>query len=428
MRIRVSRWQSAGCNLLLSGLLFCSVSSFSQIATSSSALNFGGVQVGSSSSLAVTVSNTSKTNLTVSEATISGSGFSITGLTLPLSLAPRQSANLLVSFAPQITGSANGTLTVATQYEMRNGSRERSNTMTILLSGTATATGYLSPSLTNLNFGNTLVGNSQTLSVALTNSGGSPVSIAQAAVAGSGFSLGSFAVPATVAAGQSVTLTVAFTPAAAGTSSGTLTVTSNASDPAVTLSLSGNGTSLGQIGLSPTSLSFGTVDLGATETLSGTITATGSSVTISSVTSSSSQFSLSGVTLPLTIAVGQSAPFSITFAPQASGTASGSFSFLSNASNSPSTETVGGTGQTVQYTVSLSWNASTSGVSGYNVYRSTTSGGPYTRLDSSLDVTTTYADSTVQSGQTYFYVTAAVNSSGIESSYSNQVSAQIPTP
>jgi uncharacterized membrane protein len=82
---------------------------------------------------------------------------------------------------------------------------------------------------------------------------------------------------------------------------------------------------------------------------------------------------------------------------------------------------------TVTALVALSWTASTSpGVIGYNAYRSTTSGGPYTKLDSSLIPTTNYTDQMVQSGYTYYYVTTAVNSQGQESVYSNQAAATIP--
>lgn len=77
--------------------------------------------------------------------------------------------------------------------------------------------------------------------------------------------------------------------------------------------------------------------------------------------------------------------------------------------------------------VSLNWNSSTSGsITGYNVYRAGTTGGPYTKLNSSLVVGTTYSDSSPVAGQTYYYVTTAVNSSNMESSYSNQVIASIP--
>lgn len=80
-----------------------------------------------------------------------------------------------------------------------------------------------------------------------------------------------------------------------------------------------------------------------------------------------------------------------------------------------------------QHIVDLAWTASAD-VVGYNVYRSTVSGTQYTMINSSLDSTTAYTDSTVVSGQTYYYVVTAVNASSQESGYSNQVQAVIPNP
>jgi opacity protein-like surface antigen len=80
-----------------------------------------------------------------------------------------------------------------------------------------------------------------------------------------------------------------------------------------------------------------------------------------------------------------------------------------------------------QHSAALSWTASTTGgVAGYNVYRSTVSGGPYTRINTTLQALTNYDDLTVQAGQTYYYVVTAVNGSGVESVDSNQVTATIP--
>jgi len=78
--------------------------------------------------------------------------------------------------------------------------------------------------------------------------------------------------------------------------------------------------------------------------------------------------------------------------------------------------------------VTLNWNASiSSGVIGYNVYRRIASGGPYTKVNSSVVTVTTYNDNTVQPGQTYFYVVTTINlSDDVESSYSNEVMAPIP--
>ena len=78
------------------------------------------------------------------------------------------------------------------------------------------------------------------------------------------------------------------------------------------------------------------------------------------------------------------------------------------------------------HSVLLSWDASTSTVAGYNVYRSTVSGSGFTKLNLSLITTLTYTDTTVQNGTTYFYVAMAVDSSGNESVGSTQASATIP--
>ena len=87
-----------------------------------------------------------------------------------------------------------------------------------------------------------------------------------------------------------------------------------------------------------------------------------------------------------------------------------------------------GTGTTpVQHSADLSWNSSNDAV-GYNIYRSTVSGGPYTMVNPTLDGTTAYTDNTVDSGQTYYYVATAVDASSQESGYSAEVQAVIPTP
>jgi fibronectin type 3 domain-containing protein len=65
-------------------------------------------------------------------------------------------------------------------------------------------------------------------------------------------------------------------------------------------------------------------------------------------------------------------------------------------------------------------------VTGYNVYRSTTSGSGYVKINSTLVSGLTLTDSNVTSGTTYYYVTTAVDSSGNESAFSNQATAPIP--
>ncbi len=74
--------------------------------------------------------------------------------------------------------------------------------------------------------------------------------------------------------------------------------------------------------------------------------------------------------------------------------------------------------------VDLSWIANgESDLAGYNVYRSTTAGGPYSKLNGGLVATNAYTDTTVTNGTTYFYVVTAVDTSSNESGDSNEVSA-----
>jgi hypothetical protein len=83
----------------------------------------------------------------------------------------------------------------------------------------------------------------------------------------------------------------------------------------------------------------------------------------------------------------------------------------------------------VSHSASLAWTASVSpNIGGYNIYRSATSGGPYNKLNSSLLSTTSYNDTSVAAGQTYYYVATAVDASNNESTYSTQAQATIPTP
>jgi len=81
-----------------------------------------------------------------------------------------------------------------------------------------------------------------------------------------------------------------------------------------------------------------------------------------------------------------------------------------------------------QHSVALTWDASSgSDVVGYNVYRGTAKGGPYSKINSSLESSTAYTDNSVALGETYYYVTTSVDGSGNESGYSNQATAVIPS-
>jgi Abnormal spindle-like microcephaly-assoc'd, ASPM-SPD-2-Hydin len=248
--------------------------------------------------------------------------------------------------------------------------------------------------------------------------------------------------PVTVSAGQSVSFTVTFAPQAAGASTGSISVSSNAPESPTSIALTGTGSSSGsgagpgpaQLGVSPSSLSFGTVTVGSSLNKGGTLSAGTSDVAVTSAAWSGQGYSVSGISFPVTVPAGKSVPFTVTFAPEAAGASTGSISFISNAANSPTAEAFSGTGaQAAQapatpHTVDLSWTASSSAVLGYYTYRGTQSGGPYSKLNSSPSTNSSYSDSTVEAGQTYYYVVTSLGTDSVESAFSNQATAVVPSP
>ena len=78
------------------------------------------------------------------------------------------------------------------------------------------------------------------------------------------------------------------------------------------------------------------------------------------------------------------------------------------------------------HVVTLTWDASSSVVKGYNVYRGTHSGGPYTKVNSHLVPGLSYQDQDVPGGTTYYYVTRAVDGNGRESANSSEIKVVVP--
>jgi hypothetical protein len=180
--------------------------------------------------------------------------------------------------------------------------------------------------------------------------------------------------------------------------------------------------------VSPASLSFGSVYVGGSSTQAVTVTNSGdASVTFSGIASSGPGFSTSGISSGQILGPGQTAKLNVTFSPSSTGNVAGSITVASNSSNSPRTVSVSGSGvQPQSHRALLTWSPSTSSVVGYQVYASSVSGGPYTRVTNAAVNTASYTDATVQSGETYYYVVTAVDSSATESAYSTQVRAVIP--
>jgi Cep192 domain 4/Abnormal spindle-like microcephaly-assoc'd, ASPM-SPD-2-Hydin len=394
------------------------------ITANPASLAFGSVALGNSQQESSTLTNNGGTSVTISQAAISGAGFTLSGLASPVTLSAGQSANFTVTFAPQSADSVTGNVTIT--------SNAPNPTLTVPLSGTGSASsGSLSANPTSLSFGSVQVGNSQTLSEVLTNTGGSNVVISQDTISGSGFSVSGFTSPLTLTPGQKYSFSAIFAPQSAGSAAGSISIVSNASNPSLAIPLSGTATAAGQLAVAPTTLNFYSVVVGTNASLSASLVATGSSVTVTSFNSSNSEFTQTDLSLPVTVQPGNSVPFTVKFTPQTTGTANGTFTFVSNAPNGPTVQSLTGTGTAPPiHSVALSWKASTSpNISSYNIYRSTTSGSFSPPAIASVSAPTiTYTDNSVTDGLTYYYAITAVNSSNQESAYSAQASATIPPP
>jgi hypothetical protein len=112
-----------------------------------------------------------------------------------------------------------------------------------ILTVKAPASHLLNSSVNTVNFGSVAVSSSSTQNITLTNTGNASVTIAQVLVAGAGFNT-SNAGGTILAPGQSTTITSTFSPFATGSGSGSITVSSNATNSPSIISLSGNGTAV----------------------------------------------------------------------------------------------------------------------------------------------------------------------------------------
>jgi hypothetical protein len=218
-------------------------------------------------------------------------------------------------------------------------------------------------------------------------------------------------------------LTIAARPAVARWQGGAISILSNAMNPRLSIALTATGLQ-GHLG---PGLYFGSVRVGTTvsQTMALPIGGPGA-VTISAVTSSDPHFVVSGLTVPTTVAAGGMAAVTVAFSPTSSVPYTASISVTSNAMAGSQVFLVSGRG--ASHSVSLSWRASTSLVAGYNIYRSTLPGGPYTKQTPTLVLGTAWRDTSVVAGQRYYYVVTAVDSSGHESGYTNEASDLVPSP
>lgn len=305
-----------------------------------------------------------------------------------------------------------------------------------MVSGSNPTPGALSVSASTFDFKTVVVGQIVNQTLTISNSGQSPVQLTGLSLSNKEFTITGPSVPRTILPANSLNYTVSFTPTAAGTASGTLQITSDVSSVPNSVALTGAGEkAFANLLLTPAAINFGNLALQSKSTQNVTMQNTGDiNLTIQGITVAGAGFGYSSLSPGLSLAPNQSATFQVWFSPKIAGAASATVSFVSANLSTPGTMALSGDGVSSSssptpppsHSVQLNWNASTSQVIGYRVYRSEASGGSFAPLNGTALNALTYTDTSVSLGTTYYYVVTAVDASGNESAYSNQTTAAIP--
>lgn len=247
------------------------------LSAASASLAFGNVLLNQESAATVDFINTGNESVTISAASITGPGFSIfSPSSFPTTVQPGDTKQFIVKFMPTVIGVASATLTVTS---------DATNSPTVVsLSGTGVvATLVLSSSPASLAFGNVTVRQSSTLTTTIANIGTAPVTIRAASIAGTSFSIASQpSYPDVLAPNATAQYTIRFATTATETAAGTLTITSDATNSPLTISLSGTGVALGAITLGKRG-SNGTGSSGAGDAITVTWNGGGSTAASSAI-------------------------------------------------------------------------------------------------------------------------------------------------
>jgi hypothetical protein len=318
---------------------------------SPSSLSFAGTIIATSAApQTATLSNTGNAPLSISAVSFSGANaadFSNSGTcTSGTSVAAGSSCTLVVGFTPASTGSRAATLSVT-----HNAS---GGTSSVALTGTGNPAPAASISISQslFDYGAVVIGTSSPVqTVTVTNSGTAVMSFSSISFSGANaadFARSGGTCASTLGVGASCTITVAFTPSALGSRSASLSIAGNASNGTPSVTLVGTGTPVPApiSSLNTTTLAFGTATLGAAVSQSLTLTNSGNAaLSISSVAiSGSSAFAVASNNCGATLAASATCTVVINFTPALVSAVSGSLVMTDNASGSPRSVTLSGTG------------------------------------------------------------------------------------
>jgi hypothetical protein len=288
-----------------------------------------------------------------------------------------------------------------------------------------------------IDFNSVVVGQKNSQTVKITNTSADSLDLRRLHVSGTGFTLSNLKVPLTLAPGKNIDFSVVFAPSSSASVTGSLIVVSPDLKSPITVPLSGSGEKPDpQLKLSAASVNFGSRSINSSAFQSVTLTNTGNvSLKISSVSDTSAAFSVTGLAAGVSLSPDQKLEFQVWFRPSATGTASTTISLVAPPLSTPVKLAVSGSGTKSPvappsthstHSVTLDWDPSLSSVAGYHIYRGGAPGGPYNRISDSLVGSLNYLDTDIHSGSLYWYVVTAVTTDGSESSYSNEVTVEIP--
>ena len=339
------------------GLSGTATAALAPVAALTASLAFGSVNVGTTSTAqTATLSNSGTAPLTIGTLSTGSTEFTINGGTCAAggSVAASASCTVNLGFAPSAAGPRSANLVIT-----HNASGGQSSTS---LAGTGVA---LSPvigvSPTTLSFSQTVNTSSASQTVTVSNTGNAALTLSALAIGGTQATEYQLAAGTTCVAGGSVAANascvpkLAFTPAAIGARSASLSITHNAIGSPSAVPLNGTGTSAPQpaISLNASTLTFASQTLGSTSALQTlTVSNSGSSkLTFNGLTltgTAASDFARSGTCTPTgTLAPGATCTISFSFAPGAVGARSATLTLASDASNGSAVLSLAGTGAAI---------------------------------------------------------------------------------
>jgi Domain of unknown function (DUF1929)/Bacterial Ig-like domain (group 3) len=308
--------------------------SVSQTALSAYAAAFVGT---TSASKSVQLTNLGTTPITINSIT-AGPDFTVPSNTCGTQLAPG-SCTINVAFKPTTTGQLNEVLAISDS--------DPSSPQTVGLSGTGKA---LQSAASSLTFGNEPVGaTSNPVPVTLKNLGTGPIAVTTIVYSNPEFNqyVTSSTCGSSIPGLSSCQVSSVFTPNAAGTQSGTLSIIDSDPSSPTTISLSGAGAALN---FSPSYIGFGNEQIPDTHVPPASITVTNAgsaSVSFSSIAiggTDPADFAIQTNTCAAGVAANSNCVVGVTFTPQAVGLRSATISFTDSSAGSPQTVGLAGHG------------------------------------------------------------------------------------